>query len=416
MSTIASSQKRTGYSLDNLFRKALLTRLARLEGAALEIADPLGHQVVGAPAADLAAKLTVHDMQFYHKAALGGSVAAAESYMQGEWSTDDLTSLIRVFARNQDLLDQLEGGMAAVANAALRVPHWLRRNSTRGSRRNISLHYDLGNDFFAAFLDEQCMYSSATFLRREDSLEQASLQKLDRICRKLELTPADSLVEIGTGWGGFACFAAAHYGCEVTTTTISREQFDAASSRVQAEGLGDCVKVLMQDYRHLDGKYDKLASIEMIEAVGHQYLDAYFTKCAELLKPSGSALIQAITLEDRHYERSLKSVDFIKRFIFPGSFIPSVSAIVGSACKRTDLRLVNLEDQGESYARTIAAWRERFESSLPTIRQMGYSEEFIRMWRFYLAYCEGGFLERTISSAQLLFAKPGNRSSQWLAQ
>ncbi len=415
MSTIAKSQRWTGLGLDNFFRNTLINQLSRLKDAQIEISDPVGTKVIGLDSSDLRVKLDVFELDFYRKAVTGGSVGGAESYIQGEWNADNLTNLVRVFARNQDLLDGMEGGLARLANSLIRIPHWLRRNSIRGSRRNISEHYDVGNEFFGTFLDEHGMYSSATYLDPDDSLDRASTEKIDRICRKLELGASDSLIEIGAGWGGFACYAASRYGCAVTTTTISKEQYEAATARVNAAGLGDRVKVLMEDYRKLEGKFDKLVSIEMIEAVGHQYLETYLAKCSGLLRPTGMALIQAITIEDRRYKQSLHSVDFIKRCIFPGAFIPSVSAIVGGAGNGTDLRLINLEDQGESYALTIGAWRRKFESNLARIRQLGYSEEFIRRWRFYLAYCEGGFLERTISNAQFLFAKPKNRGNQWLA-
>ena len=416
MNAIVRKLRPSVLSQDALFRTALLSQLDKLEGVRIEIMDQEGTSVVGHGSPDLTVKLIVLEQSFYRKVALGGSVAAAESYIQGDWYADDLTKLVRVFARNRDLLDKMEGGLASLANWILRIPHWFRRNSMQGSRKNIAAHYDLGNDFFETFLDKYGMYSSATYLNPNVSIDQASTEKLDRICRKLRLSETDSVVEIGTGWGGFACYAAAEYGCKVTTTTISREQGEAARTRVKDLGLEDRVTVLFEDYRRLQGRYDKLVSIEMVEAVGHQYLDTYFSKCSSLLKPNGLALIQAITIEDYRYATSLRSVDFIKRYIFPGSFIPSVSAIVNSAGNQTDLRLINLEDQGESYALTIRAWRERFESNLSKIKSMGYSEQFIRMWRFYLAYCEGGFMEKTISNAQLLFAKPKNTSGQWLAQ
>jgi cyclopropane-fatty-acyl-phospholipid synthase len=258
------------------------------------------------------------------------------------------------------------------------------------------------------------MYSSATFYHPDLSLEDASTAKLERICQKLQLQPDDHILEIGTGWGGFAIYAAKNYGCHITTTTISKEQYQAAQQRVIDAGVADRVTILMEDYRDLQGRYDKLVSIEMIEAVGHHYLDTYLKQCAALLKPNGLALIQAITIEDSYYYQALKSVDFIKRYIFPGSFIPCVSAIVASAARSTDLRLINLEDQGESYALTLNHWRKRFLAALDQVRAQGYNDEFIRMWEFYLCYCEGGFKEKSISNVQLLLAKPGNRRPQWL--
>jgi cyclopropane-fatty-acyl-phospholipid synthase len=288
----------------------------------------------------------------------------------------------------------------------MRAWHALRRNSRRGSRENIAAHYDLGNEFFELFLSPDLMYSSAIWTEEQDTLAQASTCKLDVICRKLAVHPGERLVEIGTGWGGFAIHAAQHYGCHVTTTTISREQYALACERVQRAGLGDRVTVLCRDYRDLDGRYDKWVSIEMIEAIGAQYLETYFSKLGSLLRPGGRGLIQAITIEDHRYEQALRSVDYIKRHVFPGSFIPSVHAMLNAKTRVTDLALIGLEDFGPSYARTLEAWRERFLAVLPRVRRLGFDDRFIRLWEFYLAYCEGGFRERSIGVAQLLFAKP----------
>ena len=255
------------------------------------------------------------------------------------------------------------------------------------------------------------MYSSAVFEQPGMTLEQASIAKLDRICRKLALHAGDHVVEIGTGWGGFALHAARHYGCRVTTTTISRAQYELAVARVAAAGLSDKITVLLKDYRELEGKFDKLVSIEMIEAVGHQYYEEYFRTCARLLEPDGMALIQAITIADQRYEAARRSVDFIQRYIFPGSCIPSVTALLASITRASDLRLFHLEDIGPHYARTLAAWRHAFMRNLDQVRALGYPEEFIRMWEFYLCYCEGGFEERVLGDAQLLLVKPGNRRS-----
>jgi cyclopropane-fatty-acyl-phospholipid synthase len=258
------------------------------------------------------------------------------------------------------------------------------------------------------------MYSSAIYAYEGEALEDASWRKLDRVCRKLELSPTDHVLEIGTGWGGFAIHAARHYGCHVTTTTISREQYDLARARVADAGLSQHVEVMLQDYRDLDGHYDKLVSIEMVEAIGHQYLDRFFARIAELLKPHGAALLQAITIEDARYRKALREVDFIKRHIFPGSFIPCVSALSGALARSSDLRLVNLEDIGPSYAMTLQAWRQRFLARLPEVRALGYDERFIRMWEFYLAYCEAGFRERALGDVQMLLHRPRARTSPWL--
>jgi cyclopropane-fatty-acyl-phospholipid synthase len=398
-----------------LLRKAMLDKFACLENAVLTIKDPLGEFVLGSEGADgLSARIEVLDMSFYRQVALGGSIGAAESYMDQYWQANDLCRVIQIFVRNRDLLNSMESGLAILANQLLKVWHFSNRNSQQGSRKNIAAHYDLGNELFALFLDQHSMYSSATFYHPDLSLEDASTAKLERICQKLHLQPDDHILEIGTGWGGFAIYAAKNYGCHITTTTISKEQYQAAQQRVIDAGVADRVTILMEDYRDLQGRYDKLVSIEMIEAVGHHYLDTYLKQCAALLKPNGLALIQAITIEDSYYYQALKSVDFIKRYIFPGSFIPCVSAIVASAARSTDLRLINLEDQGESYALTLNHWRKRFLAALDQVRAQGYNEEFIRMWEFYLCYCEGGFKEKSISNVQLLLAKPGNRRPQWL--
>ena len=415
MNAVVAPLSSSSGRINMLLRKAMLDKFACLENAVLTIKDPLGEFVLGSEGADgLSARIEVLDMSFYRQVALGGSIGAAESYMDQYWQANDLCRVIQIFVRNRDLLNSMESGLAILANQLLKVWHFSNRNSQQGSRRNIAAHYDLGNELFALFLDQHSMYSSATFYHPDLSLEDASTAKLERICQKLHLQPDDHILEIGTGWGGFAIYAAKNYGCHITTTTISKEQYQAAQQRVIDAGVADRVTILMEDYRDLQGRYDKLVSIEMIEAVGHHYLDTYLKQCAALLKPNGLALIQAITIEDRYYHQALKSVDFIKRYIFPGSFIPCVSAIVASAARSTDLRLINLEDQGESYALTLNHWRKRFLAALDQVRAQGYNEEFIRMWEFYLCYCEGGFKEKSISNVQLLLAKPGNRRPQWL--
>ena len=415
MNAVVAPLSSSSGRINMLLRKAMLDKFACLENAVLTIKDPLGEFVLGSEGADgLSARIEVLDMSFYRQVALGGSIGAAESYMDQYWQANDLCRVIQIFVRNRDLLNSMESGLAILANQLLKVWHFSNRNSQQGSRKNIAAHYDLGNELFALFLDQHSMYSSATFYHPDLSLEDASTAKLERICQKLHLQPDDHILEIGTGWGGFAIYAAKNYGCHITTTTISKEQYQAAQQRVIDAGVADRVTILMEDYRDLQGRYDKLVSIEMIEAVGHHYLDTYLKQCAALLKPNGLALIQAITIEDSYYYQALKSVDFIKRYIFPGSFIPCVSAIVASAARSTDLRLINLEDQGESYALTLNHWRKSFLAALDQVRAQGYNEEFIRMWEFYLCYCEGGFKEKSISNVQLLLAKPGNRRQQWL--
>jgi cyclopropane-fatty-acyl-phospholipid synthase len=385
-------------AIDRWCRSLLIAKLEKLEVGEIQLIDSNGSHSFGCPdkTNPLTVTLNVTDQRFYSDIAFGGTVAAGEAYMQGYWSCSNLTDLIRIMIGNRHILDQMEA-------------HWLNRNSQAGSRRNIEAHYDLGNEMFELFLDPTMMYSCAYYPDEKTSLEQASLAKLQRICDKLQLNESDHVIEIGTGWGGFALYAAANYGCKVTTTTISQQQHDWAKQRIIEAGLEDKITLLMEDYRDLQGTYDKLVSIEMIEAVGHQYLDTYFAKCSSLLKPEGIMLIQSITIADQQYDQAIKSVDFIQRFIFPGGFIPSVSAITSSVKSSTDMRLFQLEDIGPHYATTLYDWRQRFFENIEPIKALGYSQQFIAMWDFYLCYCEAGFLERVLGNAHLVFIKPKNR-------
>jgi cyclopropane-fatty-acyl-phospholipid synthase len=409
---LASDQYGT---LDRLLRKRLLSTMAALRGRGLRVADALGTQEFACDGVSSPITIDIVDPGFYRAVAANGSVGAGESYMDGHWRCDDLVGLIRLLVQNRALLDGMETGMARLGGIAMRGLHAFRRNTRDGSRKNIAAHYDLGNEFFQLFLSDDLMYSSALYAGDDEDLEQASTRKLDRICQKLRLQPGDRVIEIGTGWGGFAVHAARHYGCHVTTTTISKEQHALAAKRVADAGLQDRVTLLLEDYRDLTGTYDKLVSIEMIEAIGAQYLDTYFGKLGGLLKPDGLALVQAITIEDHRYKQALNSVDFIKRYVFPGSFIPSVAVMLDAKTRSSDLALTHMEDFGSSYARTLHVWRKRFMARLPEVRAQGFDERFIRMWEFYLAYCEGGFLERSIGVAQLLMAKPGNRDAEFVS-
>ena len=408
-------------SIDRLLRGRLLGQLGALRHGRLHVCDALGEATLGDDTGDAlpTVRIDVLDPGFYRAVARNGSVGAGEAWMDGLWRcsapgltpTDALVVLVRLLVRNRDLLDGMETGLARLGGMAMRGWHALRRNTLAGSRRNIAAHYDLGNDFFRLFLSADLMYSSALWDGPDDTLEAASTRKLDAICRQLELKPGDRVVEIGTGWGGFAVHAAKHYGCHVTTTTISREQYVLAAARVAEAGLQERVTLRLDDYRDLDGQYDKLVSIEMIEAIGAEYLDTYFGQLGRLLRPDGLALVQAITIEDHRYDQALDSVDFIKRHVFPGSFIPSVNAMLAAKTRASDLGLVALRDFGDSYARTLKAWRERFLAHLSDVRAQGFDERFIRMWTFYLAYCEGGFRERSIGVSHLLLAKPGWRAA-----
>ena len=402
-------------------RRRLLAQLGGLRHGRLVLRDALGRVELGSPAADqpdIKVHIDVLDMRFYQMVAANGSVGAAEAYIDGLWSCDSLVDLVKLLVRNRDLLDGMETGFARAGGMAMRAWNLLRRNSRQGSRRNIAAHYDLGNDFFRLFLSGDLMYSSAMWAGVDDTLEAASTRKLDCICLKLDLRPSDHVLEIGTGWGGFALHAAKYYGCRVTTATISREQHALTSERIAAGGMGGQITALLEDYRDLHGQYDKLVSIEMVEAVGAAYLDSYFAQVGRLLKPDGLALLQAITIEDHRYAQALKSVDFIRRHVFPGSFIPSIKVLLEAKTRATDLSLLHLEDFGDSYARTLQAWRERFLGRVADVRAQGFTESFIRLWEYYLAYCEGGFRERSIGVAQLLLAKPGYKppgKSYWTA-
>lgn len=396
-------------ALDAFLRRRLLDQLAPLREGSLLVRDAFGEQRLGQASGELHATVTIEDPAFYRKVAAQGSVGAGESYIDGDWRCDDLVALVQLLVRNRDLLDGMERGPARVGGWLLRGWNRLRRNSRAGSRRNIAAHYDLGNDFFSLFLSPDLMYSSALFANEQETLETASHRKLDRICQQLQLQPGDRVVEIGTGWGGFALHAAQHYGCHVTTTTISAEQHALAQQRVSEAGLQDRITLLTQDYRDLQGPFDKLVSIEMIEAVGAEYLDTYLATLQRLLKPDGVALLQAITIEDHRYEQARRSVDYIKRFVFPGSFIPSISAIMAAKTRSSDLQLVAQHDFGHSYALTLRAWRQRFLAQRSAVQAQGFDVRFCRLWEFYLAYCEGGFLERSIGVSHLLLARPGYR-------
>jgi cyclopropane-fatty-acyl-phospholipid synthase len=405
--------------VDRWCRRLTLQRLACLRGGQIRLIDGLEEQSLGvADGSSLRAiQLNVHDPRFYRRLAAGGSLGAGESYIDGDWDADDLTGLVQLMARDQQTTEGLEGGVARLWGLLESGLHRLLRDNTqRGSRRNIAAHYDLGNQLFGEFLDSRLQYSSAVYESPADDLEQASTNKLDRICAKLELGPGDHLLEIGTGWGGLAIHAAQQTGCRVTTVTISAEQHALARQRVEQAGLWDRIEVRFEDYRQLQGRFSKVVSVEMVEAVGDNHLDEYFAVIDRCLAADGLALIQAITIADRRYSRALRDVDFIKKHIFPGSFIPAVSVLCASAARSSRLVLVNLEDLADDYARTLADWRERFEHRWPRIRALGYDERFRRMWRFYLAYCEGGFRERSIANVQMLLAAPLWRGRPWRAQ
>ncbi len=392
-------------------RRIVLRALRGLRGGEIELREGSTRVVLGEldPDRPLRAAIEVRSPRFYRQL-LRGSVGLCESYMDGLWDCDDLVAMTRIAALNVPALDRLRRVFAPVLVPVQRWARFLSRNTPGRARRRIEAHYDLGNELFGLFLDETMMYSCAVFEHAGADLPEASLAKLERICRRLGLKPDDHVLEIGTGWGGFACYAAERYGCRVTTTTISREQHAYATERVRAAGLQDRVTVLCQDYRELSGSYDKLVSIEMIEAVGWQYFGRFFRRCSELLREDGAMMLQAIVIDDRAYEVEKAGRSFINTYIFPGGCLPSLEVIARTLARATDMRQVHLEDITEHYARTLAAWRERFLAAREQVAELGYDERFRRLWELYLCYCEGGFAERRIQDVQLLLAKPGYRA------
>jgi cyclopropane-fatty-acyl-phospholipid synthase len=388
-----------------LARKAVYARLARLSCGRLRLREGANAIVFGEGGGECT--ITVLDPAFYVDVALGGSVGAGESYTQGRWRADDLTAVMRLMVRNDEALAGMERGLARLSAPLRQLAHALRRNTRVGSRRNISAHYDLGNDFFGLMLDESMMYSCALFERPALTLAEAQAAKLDRLCRLLAVGPSDHVLEIGTGWGGFALHAASRYGCRVTTTTISPSQFEWARKRIGEAGLSNRVTLLLEDYRDLRGCFDKVVSIEMIEAIGHRQYAEFFRRSAGLMPRGGRMALQSITIADRHYERTRDEVDFIKRYVFPGACIPSVSALANAMASASDLRIVSLDDIGPHYATTLAAWRGNFSANLRTVRAIGYPDSFLRLWEFYLCYCEAGFAERQLGNVQMLLAREG---------
>jgi|TARA_B110000240_G_scaffold197021_1_gene250891 cyclopropane-fatty-acyl-phospholipid synthase len=391
-----------------LAKAMVLKQFSKLTQGQLLVNENGNNYIFGSKNNDFPVSATINVLsnEMYSEIAAKGLNGAAEAFVKGLWSSNDLTRLIRIFVRNREAANQIEGGLAKLATGLFYLQHSLKRNNHKGSLRNISAHYDLGNDLFETFLDNTKMYSCAIFENENSSLEQASINKIERICKKLELSSNDHVLEIGTGWGGFAIFAAKNFGCKITTTTISQKQYEYTLEKVKALGLQDKISVLKKDYRDLTGKYNKLVSIEMIEAVGHHYYHDFFRKCNQLLTPDGRMLLQSIIITDYLYEEAKQFSDFIKTYIFPGSCIPSISKLCESSAKATDMRLFHLEDITPHYAKTLNHWRSYFMNNVQKIRDLGFSEEFIRLWNFYFCYCEGGFIERQIGAVQMLFTKP----------
>jgi cyclopropane-fatty-acyl-phospholipid synthase len=393
----------------SLWKRLVTARIRDFASGELIVRDDDGEVRMGTPAADgLRVHLRVHHPRLWRRVATGGLLAATEAYIDGDWDADDLTALARLFSRNMDQVASLDSGLGRLIRPIARTHEWFSRNSRGGSRRNIAAHYDLGNDFFELMLDPTMTYSCGVFERPDATLEEASIAKIDRLCRKLHLHGGDHLLEIGSGWGALAIHAAARYGCRVTTTTISARQHERVVQRVAAAGMSDRITVLLSDYRDLRGQYSKLVSVEMIEAVGAEYFDTFFRTCASLLQPDGLLAIQAITVADQRFDAARRAVDFIKRHIFPGSCIPSVGALTSSSSRVSDLRLVDLEDFTLHYAKTLAGWRDNLLRNADAVARLT-DERFRRLWMLYLAYCEGGFAERHTGLVHMVYARPGWR-------
>jgi len=394
--------------LGNFAQTQLEKRLSKIPRGTLYIEDDSGLKSFGKKIVptDLSARIVIHDPSAYRDIAFGGSIGAAEAFMLGKWSSPNLVELVRLMSINIDFLNTIDDSKPFTHRLFDKVSHWFNRNTTNKVRQNISAHYDLSNEFFSLFLDPELMYSSAMFPSANVGLNEAAVYKLDAICQKLDLQASDHLLEIGTGWGGMAIHAAKNYGCRVTTTTISKQQYETASQRVIEAGLDDLVTVIFEDYRDLEGSYDKLVSIEMLEAVGHEFYKQYFGGCASLLKPDGLMLVQVITVPDQRYHYARNSVDFIQRYIFPGGSLPGHEVVMSSIRKHTDMQMIGMEEIGEDYAKTLEVWRQRFLSRLDEVKALGFDDVFIRMWDFYLCYCQGAFEERVIGTSQFLFARP----------
>ncbi len=404
----------SGANRRTLTERVVLDLFSRLPHGHLHVLLPDGTDLtVGA--ADSAHRATIRVLrpEFFTKVVLYGDIGFAEAYMDGDWETDNLTAVLQLMLLNLEEIAVLSGSKRRfspmnVLKVLNRFGHELSQNSKRGSRKNISAHYDLSNDFFRLFLDPTMTYSSAVFTEPAQTLEEAQIEKYDRLCRKLKLRPEDHVLEIGSGWGGFAVHAAKNYGCRITTVTISKEQYAYAAERFAREGVADRVEIQLKDYRDIEGEYDKMVSIEMLEAVGHKFLPAYFGKIQQVLKRQGIAAFQVITSPDSRYAQFRKSVDFIQKHIFPGSLLPSIAAMNEAVNKTGDMHLHHLEEFGLSYAKTLALWKKAFNERLDQVRSLGFDDSFVRKWNYYLSYCEAGFAMRNINVVQMVYARPNN--------
>ena len=395
--------------LTSVFKNGLKKKLSHLNVGCISVVDGVDKFSFGDTGSELRVNVQVHSQEFYVMTGSGGAMGIAEAYILGYWTSDDVVMLMRIILKNRSILLSLNNGFAKILSPINKLIHRSRQNTLKGSKENILAHYDLSNDFYKLWLDPTMTYSCAYFKDTNTTLEDASIEKLDRMCRKLNLSEKDNILEVGTGWGSFSIHAAKNYGCSITTTTISDAQYEYAKARVVEEGLESKINVINKDYRKLDGQYDKIVSIEMIEAVGYEYISEYFRKLSSLLKPDGLMALQGITYNDQNFDTYKDSVDFIKKYIFPGSCLISVSQIIDVIKNKTDLSMIDMEDITRHYAETLNRWRKNFMNVLPEVKEMGYSKAFINMWEFYFLYCEAGFLERNIGDVQMVFAKSGAR-------
>ncbi len=402
------TSKRSSF-LISIFKSGLLKKFQGLKTGNILVYDGNDDFSFGDSGSNEKVVVNIHSQEFYVMVGSGGALGLAEAYMAGYWSSDNVVKLFQIILKNREILLSLEKGFAKLIKPINKMIHRSRQNTLQGSKKNIVAHYDLSNEFYKLWLDPTMTYSCAFFNDESATLEDASIEKLDRICRKLNLSGNDSVLEIGTGWGSFSIHAAKKYGCKVTTTTISDAQYEYARSRIKEEGLESKITLINKDYRELDGEYDKIVSIEMIEAVGYEYIPEFFSKLSSLLKRNGFIALQGITYNDQNFHVYKDSVDFIKKYIFPGSCLISISQITDVIKKDTDLAMIDMEDITKHYAITLNRWRKNFVDVLPKIKEMGYSQAFINMWEFYFLYCEAGFLERNIGDVQLIFAKSGSR-------
>ncbi|MBU2872106.1 cyclopropane-fatty-acyl-phospholipid synthase family protein [Colwellia sp. E2M01] len=401
------TELKTANWLDKRCRTIVHAVFKKLSYGQLEVVEGSNHLLFPEIVSEnsIKGKIHIHDMSLYTDFVKGGSIGVSEAFIAGKWSSPNLTNVIRIFAKAQQQTDKLESNKSWSNKIKNALSHWKNRNTQSGSKRNILAHYDLGNELYTRFLDPEMMYSSAIYPTEEATLAEAQLNKLKTICERLSLTSEDHLLEIGTGWGGLAIYAAKHYGCKVTTTTISDAQYEYAQTRVKELGLSQQITLLKEDYRDLTGSFDKVVSVEMIEAVGYEFLPSFFKQCNDRLKPGGKLLIQAITIADQRFDYYKNNVDFIQKYIFPGGFLPSVNILSHNITEHTDLVIENLDDIGLDYAKTLSDWRDSFLSSWSELTTFGYDDTFKRLWLYYFAYCEGAFLERSTSTVHLVARK-----------